>query len=100
MQKPETASTSKRNVRRKNDIKITKTQRDWTAYLFRQYGIQVPGWLRTSFAINQRRRKLLNDIFRDANVDNGYCKQCVKQDDWSYHAHCVWHIVNEVSLCI
>ncbi len=55
-------STSQRRVKPKSKIIITKSQRYWAAYLFRQYGLPVPGWLRTSFKINQRRRKLLNDL--------------------------------------
>lgn len=98
-QKSKTAPTSQRTVRSKIKVSITKPQRDWVAYLFRQYDKPVPGWLRTSFVINQRRRKLLNDIFKEANVDGGYCGQCIYQDDWSYHTHCVWHVLNEIPIC-
>jgi len=89
------ALTSQGNVKPKRQIIITKSQRYWAAYLFRQYGLPVPGWLRTSFKINQRRRKLLNDLLKEANLGKGYCGQCRQSDDWDYHLHSLWHRVNE-----
>jgi hypothetical protein len=92
-------ATSQRKVTSKNEIIIGNKCRYWAAYLFRQYGKPVPGWLRASFKINQRRRKLLNDLLKDANVGKTYCGKCQQSDDWDYHLHCLYHILNRGEQC-
>lgn len=92
-------ATSQRQVKSKNEIIIGSKCRYWAAYLLRQYEQPVPGWLRISFKINQRRRKLLNDWLKEANVGKAYCDQCQKSDDCFYYLHCLWHIVNGGSPC-
>lgn len=94
------APTSQSRAGTKNEIVIGGKCRYWAADLFRQYGQPVPGWLRTSFKNNQFRRKLLNDVLEEANVGSGYCTQCQATDDWAYHLHCLWHIVNGGKSCI
>jgi hypothetical protein len=92
-------TTSQRKVKSKSEIIITRQQRYWAADLFKQYDLPIPGWLRTRFIINQRRRKLLNDILWEANVGSEHCGQCDKSDDCFYNLHCLWHIVSGGSPC-
>ena len=92
-------TTSQRKVPPKNEISITCTQRKWVAYLYEQYGLKTPGWLRQKLRLNQRRVKNLNDVFWEATVDGDYCGRCNDTDDWSYHMHHVWHLANGVELC-
>jgi hypothetical protein len=98
--KAKSALTSHREVQPKKQIIITKKQRYCAADLFRQYGKPVPGWLRTSFRINQRRRKLLNYWLWEANVGKEYCGQCQSSDDLFCHLHCFWHCINGVPPCL
>lgn len=93
------APTYQGRVGVKNEIVIGSKCRYWAADLFRQYGQPVPGWLRASFRNNQFRRKLLNDLLREANVGKAYCGQCQQSDGWDYYLHCLWHIVNEGMPC-
>lgn len=88
------AATFQRKVSSKNEIVIGNKCRQWAAYLFRQYDKPVPGWLRVRLIINQRRRKQLNDLLWEANVGKAYCGQCLKSDEWDYHLHCLWHLIN------
>ena len=55
------SSTLQIKVTPKTEVLITRRQLIWVTYLFKQYGITKPHWLRRKFLINQRRRKLLND---------------------------------------
>ena len=98
--KPKSAPTSQIKVKSKRQIIITKQQRYWAANLFKQYGLPIPGWLRTTFIINQRRRKLLNDILWEANLGSDFCGHCQSSDDFSYHLHCLYHCVNGGLPCL
>jgi hypothetical protein len=97
--KAKSAPTSQGKVKSKNEIIIGNKCRYWAAYLLKQYDLSVPGWLRTSFKINQRRRKLLNYWLWEANVGKGYCAQCRQSDDWDYWLHRLYHIVNGSTPC-
>lgn len=93
-------STSQGKVKLKNEIVIGNQCRYWAADLFKQYGLPVPGWLRARFRINQRRRKMLNELLWEANVGHEYCGHCQASDRWDYHLHCLYHIVNGSSPCL
>lgn len=91
---PRIEPTLQRKVKPKSEIIITRVQLFWVTYLFKQYGLAKPHWLRRHFIINQRRRKLLNDVLYEANVGSDFCGQCTTTDDWSYHLHSLWHKCN------
>lgn len=97
--KPTSEPTLQLKVKPKSEIIITRAQLYWATYLFKQYGLAKPHWLRRQFIINQRRRKLLNDVLYEANVGSDFCEQYTSTCDWSHHLHSFWHTVNGVQLC-
>jgi hypothetical protein len=96
----ESGTTLLIKVSSKNEIIISADQLREATWLFRQYGLVKPGWLRKQFLINQRRRKLLNDTFREAGMDGLWCGKLSKTDDWVSLLHGVWHEVNGRPPCI
>jgi len=93
-EKSKKPSTSHRKVTRKKEISLSPEQYKEASWLFRQYEKTKPGWLRRRTVINQRRRKLLNDIWREAGLDGKWCWLLYGSDDWSGVAHSVWHQIN------
>lgn len=91
--------TLQRKVINKIEIELSAEQFNWIRWLFMQYGQVKPGWLRRKFKLNQRRKKLLNDILREAQLDKVMCAQARGGKDWAYILHSVWHEVNGVELC-
>ena len=91
-------STLYRKVAPKNEIIITRQQLSDVSWLFRQYDLTKPGWLRTKFISNQRRRKVLNGVLVEAGLDSSCCNASLSSD-WSGQLHSVWHQVNGVPLC-
>lgn len=91
--------TLQRRVTNKIEIKLSAEQFSWIRWLFIQYGQVKPGWLRRKFKLNQRRKKLLNDILREAQLDKVMCAQARGGEDWACILHSVWHEVNGVELC-
>ncbi len=91
--------TLQRRVINKIEIKLSTEQFKWIRWLFMQYGQVKPGWLRRKFKLNQRRKKLLNDILREAQLDKVMCAQARGDEDWVCILHSVWHEVNGVELC-
>lgn len=89
-----------RKVQIQSEISITSITLQETKWLFEQYGQEKPGWLRRKFTINQRRRKMLNDLMREAQLDKAYCCKCSCADDWAGMLHILWHQVNEVEKCL
>ena len=89
-----------RKVQIQNEINITSITLRETKWLFEQYGHTKPGWLRRKFTVNQRRRKMLNDIMREAQLDKVYCSKCSCADDWAGTLHILWHQLNEVEKCL
>jgi len=98
--KAKSAQTSQGKVKVKNEITIGKKCQHWGAYLFKQYDEKVPGWFRTRFKINQRRRKIINKWLWEANVVEEYCAYVQKSDDWDYYLHRLYHLVNGGKPCI
>lgn len=90
--------TSQRKVVSKNKIIITHAQLREATWLFKQYNLKKPGWLRRRFVVNQRRRKLLNDVLSEASLDQSLCKVSIAKD-WSGLLHALWHQINEVPPC-
>lgn len=97
-QRPKAGPTLQSKAVSKNEIIITRSQFREAAWLFKQYGLQKPGWLRTRFMNNQRRRKALNEVLREASLDQALCGSAAKKD-WSGLLHELWHQINEVPLC-
>ncbi len=97
-QSPKPPPTLHHKVARKNEIIITSQQLRETKWLFRQYGLQKPGWVRTRFINNQRRRKALNDILVEAGLDYRCCGPPVGSD-WAGQLHTLWHQINGGQSC-
>jgi hypothetical protein len=97
--KQELPSTLYRKVAPKNEIILSRTQLREATWLFTQYDMPKPGWLRTRFVINQRRRKLLNEVLWEASLDNCWCGPHCANNDWSGQLHKLWHLVNSRPLC-
>ncbi len=83
----------------KSEIKLTRQQLNELTQLFKDYAKKKPGWLRQSFLINQRRRKLLNNVLADAGCDVLVCGTLSPGSDWFYSLHAGWHLINNQSLC-
>lgn len=96
----ELAQTLQSKVVEKSEVILTHAQLYEVAWLFKQYDIQKPGWLRRHFVINQRRRKQLNDVLREAGLDGNWCGKRCDTNDWSGLLHSVWHLVNENQPCV
>lgn len=67
------APTSQREVKTKIVIKLGSGQFDTTRWLYKQYGLKTPTWLRRTFILNQFRRKSLNDNLLEAQLDKVFC---------------------------
>ncbi len=91
---------SQREVSPKIEIKLGRKQLNETQWLFTQYGLKKPTWLRGKFLLNQYRRKCLNDNLREAQLDKAYCFKCTCADDWSSLLHSLWHEINKVDKCL
>ena len=92
--------TSQVEVKNKNEIIICDAQFKEIKWLFSQYDIEKPGWLRRKFRINQRRRKCLNDVIGEAQLDRIYCDTECLNGDWSMQIHHIWHDINGVIRCL
>lgn len=99
-QTPIEATTLQRKVTTKTEICLEPRQLHETKWLFRQYELPKPGWLRQRFLLNQRRRKCLNDVLSEAQLDGSFCSDCHNLDDWSGLLHSLWHKVNQEKICI
>jgi hypothetical protein len=94
------STTSQRKVSPKIEIKLGRKQFYETRWLFNQYGLKTPSWLRGKFLLNQYRRKCLNDNLREAQLDKAFCGHCQDKNDWSGLLHSLWHDINGGSSCI
>jgi len=92
-------STLQRKVSSKNEIILTKEERKEAAWIFRQYDLPIPGWLRQRFLVNRKRRKIIKEVWSKAGLDGDFCWMLCSADDWSGAAHRVWHKANGGSLC-
>lgn len=92
--------TLQRKVSSKIEITLGREQFNETRWLFNQYGLKTPSWLRGKFLLNQSRRKCLNDNLREAQLDKVFCGQCHDKDDWSGLLHSLWHDINGSPLCV
>jgi hypothetical protein len=95
----ELTPTLYRKAASKNEVILSHTQLREASWLFNQYDIPKPGWLRTRFVINQHRRKLLNEVLWEASLDGCWCGPQRVNNDWSGQLHKLWHAINGVSLC-
>jgi len=98
-QTPILSTSSKMKVSSKIEITITPKQLTAATWLFRQYDLKTPSWLRQKFHINQRRRKTLNVELIDAQLDRAYCGQTQNDLDWDGLLHQLWHQINGVPSC-
>jgi len=98
-QTPIKDTTSQMKVSSKIEITITPEQLSAAKWLFHQYELKPPTWLRQKFYINQRRRKTLNVELTDAQLDRAYCSHRQNPYDWDGHLHQLWHQINGVSSC-
>jgi hypothetical protein len=98
-QRPILAPTLQRRVKPRIVIKLGCKQFDYTRWLYKQYGLKTPGWLRRTFILNQYRRKSLNDNLREAQLDEVYCDKYAGTDEWCDQLHSVWHEINGGSSC-
>lgn len=97
-QTPEMDPTLQSKVSSRNEIVLTRKQLVEAKWLFKQCDIKKPTWLRRRTKLNQRRRKALNDVLREAGLDQTLCGTAATKD-WSGLLHTLWHQVNEVPLC-
>lgn len=91
--------TSQSKVSPRIEIKLGRKQLYETQWLFTQYGLSKPTWLRGKFLLNQYRRKCLNDNFREAQLDQAFCGKCSNYEDWAGLLHGVWHDINRSPSC-
>ena len=98
-EKPKTVPGQQRRVSSKNQIKLSTQQHNELTELLKGYSIQRPAWLYRRFAIKQRRRKLLNDVLREAGCGLDACNSFAPSDDWAYALHVVSHLINNEPLC-
>jgi hypothetical protein len=96
----ELVPTLQHKVTAKSEVSLTHAQLREAAWLFKQYDLQKPGWLRTRFVVNQRRRKQLNEVLREAGLDSNWCGTRCDADNWSALLHSLWHSVNGRHICI
>ncbi len=96
----ELVPTLRCEVRAKSEVSLTRAQLNEATWLFKQYGLQKPGWLRTRFVVNQRRRKQLNEVLREAGLDSIWCGAHCDANDWSALLHRLWHTVNGRHKCV
>lgn|GEM_PF-1134698 len=99
-QTPILDGTPQRKVASRIEIKLSRTQLREMQWLFTQYGLDKPTWLRGKFLLNQFRRKCLNDNLREAQLDQTYCGKCTEMEDWSHLLHALWHQINGVVPCV
>lgn len=92
--------TSQSKVKTKTQITLGSEQFNYTRWLYKQYGYKTPSWLRKSFVINQYRRKSLNDILHEAQLDSVFCGKSTGSSEWHDQLHLVWHDINGGSSCI
>jgi hypothetical protein len=96
---PISDSTSQRKVKTKIEIKLGYERFNTTRWLYNQYGLKTPTWLRRTFILNQFRRKSLNDNLLEAQLDNAFCGSYTATDEWYDQLHSVWHDINRRPLC-
>lgn len=92
--------TSQMRVKTKNEVTLGRERLKETQWLFRQYGLKTPTWLRSKFRLNQSRRKCLNDNLQEAQLDSVYCGRCSNTNEWHDLLHSVWHDINGRPSCI
>lgn len=92
-------TTSQMKASSKIEITISPMQLAATKWLFHQYDLKPPTWLRKKFLIDQRRRKTLNVELVDAQLDRVYCGKPQNDLDWDGLLHELWHQINGVSPC-
>lgn len=98
-QTPVSGPTLQRKVSSKIEVTITHDQLIAIKWLFKQYELKAPGWLRQKFYINQRRKKCLNVELIDAQLDKAYCGHGHDLEVWDGLLHLLWHQINGVPLC-
>lgn len=92
--------TSQMKVSSKIEITITRQQLIAAKWLFHQYELKPPSWLRQKFYIDQRRRKCLNVELMEAQLDRVFCNRYRNTDQWYDLLHKLWHDINGGSSCI
>lgn len=83
----------------RTQINLSRQQLDSFIWLYRQYDIKKPGWLRCKFRINRLRKSELNRVLVEAGVDNRYCSNDSFSFDRFDYLHLAWHQINGRSLC-
>lgn len=91
--------TLHRKAYKKSEIYITRRQLDEFTRLFKDYDLKKPGWLRQHFSLNNRRRKLLNQVLFEAGCNKSDCGVISESDNWFYLIHEIWHQINEEPSC-
>jgi len=95
---PISVSTSQRKVKPKIVIRLCE-RFEITRWLYKQYGLKVPTWLRRTFVLNQYRRKSLNDNLLEAQLDRAFCGKYTATNEWYDQLHSVWHDINRRPSC-
>ena len=98
-QTPILDQTSQRKVKTQTHITLGRERFNYTRWLFTQYGLKKPTWLRGTFLLNQYRRKCLNDNLREAQLDKVFCGKCTGSTEWYDQLHSVWHDINGRASC-
>ncbi len=92
-------TTSQMKVSSKIEITITSKQLGEIKWLFGQYGMRKPDWLRQKFYIDQRRRKSLNTELIEAQLDHVFCDRYHNTEEWYDLLHLLWHDINGEPSC-
>lgn len=92
--------TLQREVKTKNETKITRQTLYELARLYKDAYTEKPGWLRCYFTVDQRRRKKLNCMLRESGLDGNWCGHSCDTSEWSGLLHVFWHDLNGRPKCL
>ncbi len=99
-QTPILGTTSQSKAKTKTQITLSNEQFKHTRWLYKQYERKTPSWLRKTFVLNQYRRKSLNDVLHEAQLDEAFCGKCTDMSEWHDQLHLVWHNIMGRPSCI
>lgn len=94
------ASTSQMRVSSKNKITLSSREyKELHRVVHERLDLENPSWLRREFAINQSKRKFLNEVLCDAGCDGSICNTIAAREGWSADLHSAWHRISGAGLC-
>lgn len=94
------ASTSQMRVYSKNSITLSSREyKELHRVVHERIDLENPSWLRRKFAINQSKRKFLNEVLCEAGCDSNICNTVAARVGWSADLHSAWHRISGAELC-